>query len=250
MKPASEEEPVDDTNSGVKQTNLDQFENLIAEAEPKFDPLEQAERILDNAAFYDFSFYEFLFHTETGYQGFLSEQALATLDDFQAMEDVGAELAIPMLEVLVQVEQVVRYQIRRLKRRDWSDEEVVHDLLEDFYRLRASTLPGVLAAYQAESETGIGELFMEFLAELIGRYLRSRLYQTYPSFYGFWIAWAVFFNREFSLWDESVNPPPEPEQTPTAPTRRPPGQTGTITDDKAHAESERAQEDNPRVVQK
>jgi hypothetical protein len=155
-----------------------------------------------------------------------------------------------MMDVLVQVEQVVRYQIRRLKRRDWSEAEVVGDLLEDFYRLRASTLPGVLAAYQAEIEAGIGELFLEFLAELIGRYLRSRLYQAYPSFYGFWITWPVYFNREFSLWVEAVNPPPEPEQPPTAPPRRQPGQVGPITDDKAHAESEREQEENPRVVQK
>ncbi|MGH8655929.1 MAG: hypothetical protein ACREYE_28795 [Gammaproteobacteria bacterium] len=199
---------MDEENARVEQANIGQFEGVLAEAEPKFDPIEQAERVLDNTAFYDFSFYEFLFPTETGYRGGLSERALTTLDEFQASEDVGAHLAALMLDVLVRVEQSVRDQVRRLRRRDWDEEQVVQDLLEGFYGFRASTLPTIVAAYQTEIDEGIGPLFLEFLAELIAAYLRSRLYQAYPSFYGFWSAWSRYFDDAYDLWHEAVNPPP------------------------------------------
>ena len=199
---------MNEENATVEQTNISQFEGVLAEAEPKFDPIEQAERVLDNTAFYDFSFYEFLFPTETGYQGTLSERALATLDEFQASEDVGADLAALMLDVLVHVEQTVRDQIRRLRRRDWDEEEVVQDLLEDFYRVRATALPDILQAYETEIFDGIGGLFLEFFAELTASYLRGRLYQAYPSFYGFWSAWSGYFDDAYDLWHKAVNPPP------------------------------------------
>jgi hypothetical protein len=213
---------MDEENAPVGQTNIGQFEGVLAEAEPQFDPIEQAERVLDNTAFYDFSFYEFLFPTETGYRGSLSERALSTLDEFQAREDVGADLSALMLDALVQIEQTVRDQVKRLKRRDWGEEDVVQDLLEDFYRFRASTLPGVLAAYQTEADEGIGPLFLEFLADLVAAFLRGRLYQAYPNFYGFWSAWSGYFDQEYALWHEAVNPPPVTEQPST-------GQTGGQT---------------------
>ena len=199
------------------EANLDQFEAVLAEAAPRFDPLAQADRVLDNTAFYDFSFYEFLFPTETGYQGGLSEQALATLDDFQV--EGGAQLASLMLEVLVRVEQVVRYEVRRLRRRDWAEGEVIQDLLEDFYLFRSSTLPGVLAAYETEIDDGLGGLFLEFLAEAIASYLRSHIYQAYPNFYAFWSTWSIYFEREYDLWHEAVQHPVE--VSPTTPAREP-----------------------------
>jgi len=204
-----------EVNTAVEQTDLRQFERVLSEAEPKFDPIEHAEHVLDNTAFYDFSFYEFLFPTETGYRGWLSEQALATLDEFQASEDVGAELAVLLLDVLVRAEQTVRDQVRRLRRRDWNEEQVAQDLLSDFYLFRASTLPGVLDAYQTEIDEGIGPLFLEFLAELIAAFLRGRLYQAYPNFYGFWSAWSGYLDHEYALWRAAVNPPPVTEQPPT-----------------------------------
>jgi len=207
---------MDNENATVEQTNISQFEGVLAEAEPKFDPIEQAERVLDNTAFYDFSFYEFLFPTETGYQGRLSERALTTLDEFQASEDVGADLAALMLDVLVRVEQTVRDQVKRFKRRDWDEEDVVQDLLEDFYRIRATALLDILQAYKTEIVAGIGGLFLEFLAELIASYLRGRLYQAYPSFYGFWSAWPGHFGQEYNLWHEAVNPPPATKPEPPA----------------------------------
>jgi hypothetical protein len=207
---------MDEGNATVEQANIGQFEDVLAEAEPKFDPIEQSERVLDNTAFYDFSFYEFLFPTETGYQGSLSERALATLDDFQT--EGGADLASLMLDLLVQVEQVIRNQIRRLKRRDWAEEQVIQDLLEDFYRFRASTLPGVLDAYQTEIGEGIGGLFLEFFDELIASYLRSRIYQAYPSFYNSWSAWSAYFEPEYALWHEAVQPPAIPDQPSATPT--------------------------------
>jgi len=211
---------MDKENAAVEQTNISQFEGVLAEAEPKFDPIEQAERVLDNTAFYDFSFYEFLFPTESSYRGGLSERALSTLDEFQASEDVGADLAALLLDVLVRVEETVRDQIRRLRRRDWDEEDVVQDLLEDFYRIRATALPDILRAYRTEVFGGIGGLFLEFLAELIASYLRGSLYQAYPSFYGFWSAWSGYFDDAYDQWHEAVNPPPtpvpdEPSTTPT-----------------------------------
>ena len=226
------------------EANLDQFEAVLAEAAPRFDPLAQADRVLDNTAFYDFSFYEFLFPTETGYQGGLSEQALATLDDFQV--EGGAQLASLMLEVLVRVEQVVRYEVRRLRRRDWAEGEVIQDLLEDFYLFRSSTLPGVLAAYETEIDDGLGGLFLEFLAEAIASYLRSHIYQAYPNFYAFWSTWSIYFEREYDLWHEAVQPPVE--VSPTTPAREPlPSGPGTIDDDPSVEAAERAREKNPDI---
>src|SRR5262245_20446711 len=115
----------------VAPTNIRAFEDVLSVVSPEFHPVDQASRSLDNTAFYDFSFYEFLFPTETGgYRGYLSDQALTTLDDFQVL--VGVDLAVLMLDVLSHVEHVVREQVKRLKRRDWDEQQVVHDLLEDF----------------------------------------------------------------------------------------------------------------------
>lgn len=238
---------MDKEHATVEQANISQFEDVLAEAEPKFDPIEQAERVLDNTGFYDFSFYEFLFPTETGYQGTLSERALATLDEFQASEGVGADLAALMLDILIRVEQIVRDQVRRLRRRDWNEEQVVQYLLEDFYRFRASTLPSVLAAYQTETDEGIGPLFLEFLAELIASHLRGRLYGAYPNFYGFWSAWSGDFEREYDLWHEAVKPPTEQPPAVQTGDQTEPGQV-KIDDDLSVDAAEQARQTNPNVV--
>lgn len=187
---------------------IGQFEDLLAEAVPDFEPIKKSARVLESTGFYDFSYFEFLFPTETGYRGSLSELALATLDDFQT--ETGADLALLMLDVLVQIEEVVRQQVGRLRRRDWAEDQVTHDLLADFYRLRASTLPDVLDAYPTQVDAGLGPLFLDFLAELSTSYVTARLYSHYPSFYGFWSAWPAFFSQHYEKWEEAVRPPPQP----------------------------------------
>src|SRR5262245_61037916 len=123
-----------ESNSTANQMDIGAFTSVLAEVAPKADPTEQAERVLDNTAVYDFSFYEFLFPTETGYRGALSERALATLDDFQAAG--GADFAAQMLDILTSIEHAVGNEVRRVKRRDWDEPQIVQDLLDDFYRIR------------------------------------------------------------------------------------------------------------------
>ena len=172
--------------------------------------------MLEDTAFFDFPFYEFLLPTVTGFQGSLSERALATVDDFQA--ETGAAEAALMLEVLATVERSVLAVVRLVRRRDWDDDRVVYDVLDDFYRLRAVTVPDIVIAYQEAREVAIGPLFLEFLAELAASYVRDRIYQAYPHFYAFWAAWPTWFATEHDLWHEAVQPPrTPPPQTPPPP---------------------------------
>lgn len=188
--------------------NIRPYEDVLSVVDPDFHPLDQANRTLDQPAFYDFSFYEQLFPTELGgYRGSLSERALATLDDLQAT--VGADLAALLLDILVHVERTVRANVRILKRGDWDEQQVVLDLLDDFYRLRAAVLPDMLQAYQAEIWAGIGRHFLEdFLDREIASYLRGRIYQAWPSFYGFWSAWPGHFSQAYGWWHTEVNRDP------------------------------------------
>jgi hypothetical protein len=188
------------------------FASRLGEVESQIDPIERASRVLEDTAFFDFPFYEFLLPTVTGFQGSLSERALATVDDFQA--ETGAAEAALMLEVLATVERSMLTVVRLVRRRAWDDDRVVYDLLDDFYRLRAVTVPDIVIAYQEEREVAIGPLFLEVLAELAASYVRDRIYQAYPHFYAFWAAWPPWFATEYDLWHEAVQPPQTPPLPP------------------------------------
>ena len=125
-----------------------------------------------------------------------------------------------MLEVLATVEQSVLAVVRLVRRRDWDDDRVVDELLDDFYRLRAVTVPDIVIAYQEEREDAIGPLYLEFLAELAASYVRDHIYQAYPNFYAFWAAWPSWFATEYDLWHEAVQPPQTPPPPP--PSTEPP----------------------------
>jgi hypothetical protein len=195
-------------DTATDRAEIGPFETKLAEVDPNLDPIEREHRVLESTAFFDFSFYEFLFPTEVGYQGSLSERALATVDDFQA--EVGAELAALLLDVLGHVERTIRARIKRLRRRDWDEERVVDDLIDDLYRLRADVFPDVVEDYQSELQAGIGGLFLQFLAELLDSYLTDRLFQAYPAFYAFWSGWPPFYTTEYPAWHLAVQPPPPP----------------------------------------
>jgi hypothetical protein len=196
--------------SAIQPVDLGRFESVLADVEPASRATERADRPIENTAFYDFSFYEFLFPTETGgYRGVLSDMALATLDDFQTR--VGAELASLLLDVLARMELVVRENVKRLKRADWDEDQVALDLLGDLYRLRDPILPDVLQAYYAEMLSGIGRHFLDFLADRVAAYLRARIYPWYPSFYGFWSGWPAHFTSQYGAWHTDANAPLGPD---------------------------------------
>jgi hypothetical protein len=196
--------------SAIQPVDLGRFESVLADVEPASRAAERADRPIENTAFYDFSFYEFLFPTETGgYRGVLSDMALATLDDFQTR--VGAELASLLLDVLARMECEVRENVKRLKRADWNEDQVTLDLLGDLYRQRDVILPDVLQVYYAEMLSGIGRQFLDFLADRAAAYLRARLYQWYPSFYGFWSGWPAYFAPEYDVWHQGYDTAGGPE---------------------------------------
>jgi hypothetical protein len=197
-------------NLEVRQVNINQFEDVLSVVKPDFSPMDQSDRTLDNPAFYDFSFYEFLFPTETGgYLGTLSEKALATLDSVQAI--ILPELAAGgwdptslLLDILIRVEQTVRETIRQMKRRDWDEQQVIQDILDEFYRLRDRVLPEILQAYA--HYYNIGRHFFDFLERKITVYLRTYLYtHWYPEFRGLWDLWPLDFHNSYDQWVDDIN---------------------------------------------
>jgi hypothetical protein len=184
--------------SGV--VDIRQFEDALAPVAPSLGPVPRADRTLDAPAFYDFSFYEFLFPPELGgYRGRLSGHALATVDDMQ--QQAGPELAALLIEMLISFEQATWQTVRRVRRGDWDLDQVMADLLGELYRTRAAVLPEALQAYADESRYGIGPNFLDTLERWwISDYVRSRIWQAYPAFAGFWLAWPPHFRQVYADW--------------------------------------------------
>jgi len=64
------------------QADISGFSSALAQLNPQFEPVALSNRALDNVAFYDFAFHEYLLPTETNHH-LLPEQALAYIDRLQ-----------------------------------------------------------------------------------------------------------------------------------------------------------------------
>lgn len=187
----------------IGSPDLAGFRAVLAEVAPNFGAIPQSVRTLDSAAFYNFYFHEFLFPTETGgYRGYLTNEALATLDQYQTA--IGIADSELLLELLSEVEAVVRRFVRRYRRRDWDEQDVARRLLADFHASWNQILPAMVAAFRTERNAGIGRHFLDWLDVDLHLYLLDRVYSWYPHFVGLWSDWASQFATDYAWWHDAI----------------------------------------------
>jgi hypothetical protein len=57
------------TDLNNRQPDISAYESELRQIRPEFEPFELSQRVLDNVAFHDFAFYEYLLETGEGYRG-------------------------------------------------------------------------------------------------------------------------------------------------------------------------------------
>jgi hypothetical protein len=94
-----------------RRAALDSFEAELRRMRPRDEPAALAQRPLDNIAFHDFAFYEFILPTEAGFGGpadrGLSDFGLAYLDGLEARGVPDGLLGL-LAEFLVELEGAIR----------------------------------------------------------------------------------------------------------------------------------------------
>lgn len=149
----------DNTNgsSANWRADIDEFESDLKQKCPKDDekekcqeddPVIRSKKVLDNVAFHDFAFYEFLLPTEEGYRktyGSLSENGLAYLNQLQA-EGVQLDQIELLANFLVEFETIIKNAVYVSLGPHYSDSWSL-PLIEELYDNYSDTLAKLFGIY-------------------------------------------------------------------------------------------------------
>ena len=197
----------DNTNgsSANWRADIDEFESDLKQKCPKDDekekcqeddPVIRSKKVLDNVAFHDFAFYEFLLPTEEGYRktyGSLSENGLAYLNQLQA-EGVQLDQIELLANFLVEFETIIKNAVYVSLGPHYSDSWSL-PLIEELYDNYSDTLAKLFGIYCTT-----GTYRKDFLGE-ISQHLTSYIHIII--YLGNSFRWSYWFSDAFGPWDIS-----------------------------------------------
>src|SRR6266850_743057 len=166
------------SNGNDGQRDIRRFTEALGQLRPEFDVEPLSDMTLDNVAFHDFAFYEYLLPTAEGYgrsiRHALSAKGLEYLDDLEQRKVSGEQLDF-LADFLVLLENIIRdavYTIALpLGTQDSARETFLQDAIDTLYTRYPFYIQELFALYES-----IGDERRSFLDDLYEQVrLRARI---------------------------------------------------------------------------